>query len=164
MKITRQVIDNQFGIRNELYWSLKRNYSKKVSKYEQKNPQGKVIKIMFEDLFESLYNKMNGKEKNMFYFIRTITDSMAKYNNEMFNLIDSNRDFLEDEDVPELVELYEHLRLWKEKYESKKNNPRMCLVYVGVKENKPFPKKITETAMRKYEHLKKLYLKNAKTQ
>jgi len=64
--------------------------------------------------------------------------------------------------VPGFPYLHEHIRLWIEKYESKKIDPRMCIVYVGVKQKTPFPSTIMETAMKKYDSLKELYDRDAK--
>jgi hypothetical protein len=42
-----------------------------------------LVKIMFEDLFTTIYDERNSREKKIFDFVRTISESMARYNTEM---------------------------------------------------------------------------------
>ena len=65
--------------------------------------------------------------------------------------------------MPGFPYLHEHIRLWIEKYESKKIDPRMCIVYVGVKLKTPFPSTIVETVRKKYYSLKELHSRDAKS-
>lgn len=98
--------------------------------------------LEYEPLFRKFFTVLNEDEKVLFELIRGITStSLYKHNNGMLTLIEENPEFKDD--LPEFKDLHDHLDLWLSKYSSTvKNREDVCLVYVGVAEEKPFPSTI----------------------
>ena len=69
--------------------------------------------------------------------LRHETDNMRQVHGSLLRLLSRNRDL--QSLVPSLSALYEHLSLWVAKYEFLREDEGMCLVFVGVKQDKRFP-------------------------
>jgi hypothetical protein len=84
------------------------------------------------------------------------TKSMYKHNTEMVSLIESNPRYREE--LTDFSRLQDHLNLWLSKYardlERRENRKDVCLIYVGVKENKPFPDNLAATVSQKIKDIK----------
>lgn len=105
----------------------------------------------FDDGLRELHFAMTAEEEEIFTSIRTITDDMRGVNVKVKTLLKSNKDFFEL--LPDLRRLYEHLSWWNAKYELLKDDPDMCLVYVGVDQQKPFPQGIERLLAQEIERL-----------
>jgi len=125
LEITHRLFQNQLRVRDQLYGLLKEDNRFDLGKLE------------YEEMFETFHNDMSNEELKRFRFIRELTEDIAKYNSEMFQMIDENKDVLNDGQI--LWDLYDHIKLWIAKYRSQKDNPHMCLVYTGVEDKKGFP-------------------------
>lgn len=114
----------------------------RLVKLLEKN-HGTLPRLQYEELFRGYYPELNEEEKILFEFIRGITEtSLYKHNKEMLGLLEKYPEYYDE--LPELRTLYEHLDLWMSKYNSLfVNREDTCLVYVGVEEEKPFPRNIT---------------------
>jgi hypothetical protein len=117
---------DQCKIRNRLLRSL--GYDPKTFDWEK-----------LEETLSGAYPTLNGEQRNQFGFIRAITEnSLFKRNEEMLTLLKKNPDYFHE--LAEFQFLQSHLELWKSKFESHlKPREDYCLIYVGVKEKKPFP-------------------------
>lgn len=105
----------------------------------------------FDDILRKLHYAMNAEEEEIFASIRTITDDMRGVNVNVKTLLKTNKNSFEL--LPELGNLYEHFSWWNAKYELLKDDPDMCLVYVGVRQQKPFPTGIDGLLEQKVEKL-----------
>jgi len=95
-----------------------------------------------EEILAGAYPSLNEQQLDLFGFIRVITENfLFKRNEEMLKLLDKNPEYFHD--LSEFKDLQGHLELWNSKLESHlKKRKDYCLIYVGVKEKKPFPKGI----------------------
>lgn len=107
----------------------------------------------YDDILRELHFCMSGDEEEIFSNIRKITDNMRSINVRVKVLLNSNKDCFKF--LPELQNLYEHLSWWNAKYELLKDNPDMCLIYVGVLQQKPFPRGIENLLTNEIERLVK---------
>ena len=149
LEITYRVKQNQLKVRNQLYDLL------------QEDTRFDLGGLEYEEMFEKLHDDMNSEELKRFRFIRQLTEDMAKYNSEMFNLLDENKSFLNDGQV--LWELYDHLQIWLAKYRSKKDDPHTCLVFTGVEDEKGFPPEVEKFVLDKINELRENIEKAATT-
>jgi hypothetical protein len=96
----------------------------------------------YPQLFAILYPEMNEEERSQVYFMRGITqNTLYKYNSKVVQLLDRYPDL--NRELPELKQLQAHFNFWIARYNSVfQKQEEMCLVYVGVEDNKPFPKGI----------------------
>ena len=105
----------------------------------------------FDDILRKLHYAMTAEEEEIFASIRAITDDMRGVNVNVKTLLKSNKNSFEL--LSALGNLYEHLSWWNAKYELLKDDPDMCLVYVGVRQQKPFPRGIEELLAEEVEKL-----------
>ena len=141
LKFTSTTFQNQGVVRNQLTDMLKAD--------------GRFVwgVLEYEEMFAKFHKEMDERERRRFNFIRQITEDLAKHNQDMFTLLDDNRARLKDGE--ELTLLYDHLQFWLSKYRSQKDDPDMCLIYVGVEERKPFPKGVEKFVADKITELSK---------
>ena len=99
---------------------------------------------------------MNDKEKEMFDFLRRTTEDFKLINTFARRLLQDNLEI--STELPQLKLLYEHYCYWLAKYELLKNDPDMCLVYVGPKQKKGFPIGIESLINEKIKALRKATL------
>lgn len=95
---------------------------------------------------------MNEEEKGLFNQIRHKTELMKSYNSRMLRLLTGKCRFLDD--LVELKALKEHLEVWIKKFDEKFKDEKVALIYVGVKEKKPFPTGIERIIEKKISDLK----------
>lgn len=97
-----------------------------------------------EKTLAKAYPNLNGEQRNQFDLIRSITEnSLFKRNEEMLALLANNPDYFHE--LGEFRQLQGHLELWRSKFEALLKTRRdYCIIYVGVKEKKPFPEQIDE--------------------
>ncbi len=105
----------------------------------------------YDDILRELHFSMTTEEEHIFSSIRDITDHMRGINVKVKGILNSNNDYFYC--MPELRELYEHLSWWNAKYELLKDDPDMCLVYVGPRQKKPFPRGIENLIAEKIDQL-----------
>jgi hypothetical protein len=98
----------------------------------------------YEELFSRYYDQMNTEERHFHKSLRTYTENtLYVHNNRILELIRKNLDL--EQDIPSLKLLRQHLILWISKYDGLfQTTPSMALVYVGVEEKVPFPKKVQQ--------------------
>ena len=103
---------------------------------------GVTRKMQFEKYFSHYYPNMNNQELFVFQQIRSITDSgLYKSNLLIVQELDSDPRILEE--IEYTKELKQHLIFWNNKYENIfKNREDMCLLYVGVEDNLPYPENV----------------------
>jgi hypothetical protein len=107
----------------------------------------------YDDILRELHFSMNAEEEQIFSSIRAITDDMRGINVKVKGLLNSNNDYFDL--LPELRNLYEHLSWWNAKYELLRDDPDMCLVYVGPRQKKPFPRGIENVLAEEIDQLVK---------
>ncbi len=105
----------------------------------------------FDDILRGLHYAMIAEEEDIFASIRAITDDIRVVNVNIKTLLKSNKNSFNL--LSALGALYEHLSWWNAKYELLKDDPDMCLVYVGVRQQKPFPQGIEDLLAEKVEKL-----------
>ncbi len=88
-----------------------------------------------DDALREGFEYIQPDDRQLFSELRRITDHTSKINNQIRRLLGTNRALFHNELAP----LYEHLSTFLAKYEVLKDDPRMCLVYVGVVQESPFP-------------------------
>jgi hypothetical protein len=131
LRASHDLFIDQCKIRNRLLRSL--GHDPKTFDWEK-----------LEETLANAYTDMNNEQRNLFDFIRSITEnSLFKRNGEMLALLKKNPDYFDE--LPEFQLLQSHLELWCSKFEAfLKPRQDYCLIYVGVKEKKPFPTQIEE--------------------
>src|SRR5215208_4537966 len=96
-----------------------------------------LIQVQMSDkLFDSF------KERGMTVFLRQTTENTNELNSFANILLKNNIEFLQD--LPILRKLYEHFCWWRAKYDLYKDDPRMCIIFVGPKQGKLFPPEVDE--------------------
>ena len=120
---------------NEAY--LYQNRIKLMLANSLRKKQYPISNIGYDEIFYNAHSKMNDEEKEMFNFLRRTTEDFKLINTSSRRLLQDNLEIFTD--MPELKLLYEHYGYWLAKYELLKNDPDMCLVYVGPKQKKRFP-------------------------
>lgn len=136
--------DNQTDLRDRLYESLKRNH-------------GPLPNLQYEPLFAKMHSKFTEDEKAICGLMRSITtNSMRRHNEAMIKLIESNPSYRNE--LTDFSGLQDHLNLWFSKYtrdlEGQERREDICLIYVGVNENKPFPPDIGDAVRQKIKEIK----------
>jgi hypothetical protein len=146
---THNGFKNQIEIRKRLIENIQKRFD--ISSFERE--KSKAL-YHWDDLFEYIYPQLNKDEKDNFIFIRGITENtLYTYNRKIVELLDSFPQF--HKDVPEIGQLFDHLNFWLSKYNSVfQNREDMCLVYVGLEDNKPFPKQVDKLIPQKISELK----------
>lgn len=138
----------------ELFNSVKRiselqkvTYTAFIAQAERRNELVRMIntrlgvtrEMQFEKYFSYYYSQMNSEEMFVFQQIRSITDS-GLYKNNLIIVQELGSDSRILEQIEYTSELKQHLIFWNNKYESIfKNRKDMCLLYVGVEDNVPYP-------------------------
>ncbi len=105
---------------------------------------GEKREMQFEKYFSYYFKKLNNQEKFVFDQIRAMTDNGLYQNNlkildhlnshpELYKLIKGSK------------ELQQHLTFWINKYHSVfKQREDMCLLYVGVEDDVPYPSDVNK--------------------
>lgn len=107
-----------------------------------------------EEVIADAYLNFTDEQRNLFDLIRSITEnSLYTRNNEVLKLLMEKSEYFNE--LKEFKELQGHLELWNSKFNSfLKTRQDYCLIYVGVKEDKPFPTGIEDKVLKKIEELK----------
>jgi hypothetical protein len=106
-----------------------------------------------DELLFRLYEKMIEEEREMTVFLRQTTENTNELNSFANILLKNNIEFLQD--LPILRKLYEHFCWWRAKYDLYKDDPRMCIIFVGPKQGKLFPPEVDELLEQKIMELKR---------
>jgi hypothetical protein len=147
LQMSNKIFLNQLAVRRQLETSLQNR--------EEIREQINRLKDRYRSADDFLYQAhhiMNDGERELFNFIKKTTKDMNQFNLYARYLLANNKEFFID--ILELEKLYEHLCWWQAKYELLKDDPDMCLVYVGVKQGKPFPTQIDHLIKTKIEQLR----------
>lgn len=83
--------------------------------------------------------------------LRRETDNMRKVHGALLRLMSRNRPLFEL--IPNLQKLYDHLSMWVAKYECLRDDEAMCLVFVGIKQRKRFPRTVERAILQRIEEL-----------
>ena len=134
-----QVFQDHIQKRNILVGLLLKNH-----------PELKKLKG-FEEIIEKVHKNMSEKELASFEALKQTTRNMYTYNSLISKLVNSNPSFTKD--IEEFKELNEHYEAWFKKYEENISKPEVAIVYVGLKENKPFPSHIKDILDQKIHEL-----------
>ena len=152
---TRNGFRNQRIIRDRLVQLLEKDHDLQPYLSDDHDLQPyKEWGYKHDELFAALYPTMNEEEVYLFRLMRGITENtLFSYNNSIVQLLDKYPEFYTD--VPEILKLHDHLNFWLAKYNSVfKDRDDMCLVYVGLKDEKPFPKGIRRIIKEKIAQLR----------
>jgi hypothetical protein len=97
------------------------------------------ITLEFEKLFFEYFDQLTPKERFVFDQIRAITEGpLYSGNGKILELLEAYPELTSE--IPELLDLRQHLVFWLNKYERVFiEQPRMCLLYAGVEDAVPFP-------------------------
>lgn len=99
-------------------------------------------KQQFELFFSSVYSQMNEEERFICAQMRAYSDTgIYKNNSAVLTELEENPAVYDA--IPAASQLAQHLRIWINKYEHvfvKRED--MCLVYVGVEDDVPYPKEV----------------------
>jgi hypothetical protein len=100
--------------------------------------------LEYEPLFRKFYPLMNADEKFICNLMKGITKTLHGYNSDMVKLLKNNPEY--QNDLIEFKMLQDHIDLWNSKFIETigKEREDVCLVYVGVAENKQFPNSIND--------------------
>jgi len=98
--------------------------------------------LEYEKFFFRYYGQLDDEEKFQFDQIRAMTEGPLHDGNEaILGVIENDPRVLEE--VPSLIELRQHIVFWLNKYEKVfVKRPEMCLLYTGVEDGVPFPKRV----------------------
>lgn len=148
LRMSNKIFLNQLAIRSQLEESLgtREQVGELLNRMENRD-------IGADDFLYQARPLMNAEEVKLFDFIRRTTEDMNRFNYYAKSLLENNVEFFRD--MTELTILDEHLSWWQAKYDLLKDDPNMCLIYVGVKQKKPFPSKVDELVKLKIEELRK---------
>ena len=118
---------------------------------------GNNITTNKEGLDYALYNLhennvMDRDELKIFDYIRKVTNDTERFNWYAKELLLKNEDFVRNSDL--LRQLMVHYSTWQAKYQLYKEDPNMCLIYVGPDEMAGFPKQINNDIKEKIDDLK----------
>jgi hypothetical protein len=106
-----------------------------------------------DEVLCKFYDVLNRDEREMFNFLRKTLKDVWKFNSHSKDLIMTNRECLTE--IPEFLKLVEHYSWWQAKYRLLRNNPHVCLIFVGVRQKKRFPKEIDDLVSKKISELRK---------
>lgn len=125
---TYQGFRAQARIRDRVYYGLKERLA--IKDY-----------LSFEDFFYKYYSKMNQEELDYHNSIREYTENVLnKYNRKALELLLGNTAL--HSKMPKTKQLEKHLLVWLGKFEGLfENTPSISLIYVGVDEMQPIPRK-----------------------
>lgn len=137
LHMSKVVYTSHLVIRNELYYLLLKKYQQKIYDFHEKN---KDSEIGYDEIFYYFHNNMDQYQLSLFDFLRKNTEDTKKFNLYTASLIKNNPKFVQE--LPELKQLLDHLSIWQCRYEIFKDDPHMCLIYVGPKLEKQYPKLI----------------------
>jgi hypothetical protein len=102
----------------------------------------------YEPFIARYYTKMTFDERALHLRIRDQTDTIEKLNRHALYCIEASKDFRRR--IPRLEQLRKHLEAWLDKYDRTfETDASVGVLYVGVKERKPFPSGI-EAEIRQY--------------
>jgi hypothetical protein len=98
-----------------------------------------IRELEWPERLEALYTKMDTREETDLHgFIREVTfGSLYNDNERVLQLLFENSAHIQR--LPRLEELRGHLQLWIAKANAAKGRKEVALVYVGTKDNRPFP-------------------------
>jgi len=85
-------------------------------------------------------NLMDRDDLKIFSYIRGVTNDIERFNWYAKELLMKNNKFVSKSDL--LAKLKIHYSTWHAKYQIYKDDPNMCLIYVGPDQNAGFPKGI----------------------
>ncbi len=95
----------------------------------------KGLDYMLYDLHKN--GKMDRYELEVFDYIRKVTNETERFNSYAKGLLMENEAFLNE--TPLLKDLLVHYSTWQAKYQLYKDDPHMCLIYVGPDQDAGFP-------------------------
>ena len=115
--------------------------------------QGIKQVYQYEEFFDRFYPEMDERERRKHAIIRSYTkDVLREYNERALALVERFPEL--ERDVHGVGPLQRHLVMWLAKYRAVfEQTESMCLVYVGVEENVPFPHGLEEVLRRYVEGL-----------
>lgn len=95
--------------------------------------------LEYEAFFARYYNVMNKEELQLHATMRGYTKNILHdYNLQAYNLLNESAEL--SKAIPSAAKLIQHLRMWLTKFDTVfMKNESMCLLYVGVEEQVPFP-------------------------
>jgi hypothetical protein len=134
-----------FHNQNTIQWRLEDSL--------RKRQYTKPIEMGYDEFFYKTHSKMNDEEREMFNFLRRTTDDSKRFNSYARKLLQDNLEIFIK--MNELEKLYEHYCYWLAKYQLLKDDPDMCLIYVGPKQLKRFPVGIESEINNKIKELRK---------
>ena len=137
LHMSKVVYTSHLVIRNELYGLLLKKYQQAINDYHEKN-SGRDVG--YDEIFYYFHNNMDQYQLSLFDFLRKNTEDTKKFNLYAASLIKNNPEFVEE--LPELKQLLDHFSIWQCRYEIFKKDPHMCLIYLGPKLKKQYPKVI----------------------
>jgi hypothetical protein len=103
--------------------------------------------VQYEPFIARYYALMTPDERSLHQRIREQTDTIEKLNRHALYCVEASKDF--SRRIPRLAQLRDHLEAWLDKYDRTYDDPSVGVLYVGVKESKPFPSGI-ELEIRRY--------------
>ena len=119
-----------FLTQNEIAHKFLEKLIKKGNKLAGKNKG-------LDHALQEIYDKMDQEDLKIFQYIRKVTDNTRDFNSQAKDFLIVNEELVKD--LPRLIELLRHISAWQAKYELLKENPSMCLIYVGPDQNAGFP-------------------------
>jgi hypothetical protein len=144
LRMSKKIYLNQLVIRTQLEDSLNLRVPEQARR---------LITEGGDDFLYLAHPLMNDEERKLFDFIRRTTEDMNQFNSYTKSLLENNREFFTD--MSALTVLYEHYCWWQAKYDVLKDDPNMCLIYVGPKQGKYFPYYVDDLIKTKIEQLRK---------
>ena len=96
----------------------------------------------FAEFFSRYFSEFDNYERQLFATIRSYTETVLfEHNSRALGIIRERPDL--SARIPHLSDLELHLTIWISKYQGTfLEHPEMCLIYVGVDEQVPFPSSI----------------------
>lgn len=137
LRMSKMIYTSHLVISNELYGLLLKKYKNAINDYNEKN-SGRDVG--YDEILYYFHNNMDQYQLSLFDFLRKNTEDTRKFNLYATSLIKNNPEFVEE--LPELKQLLDHYSIWQCKYEIFKEDPHMCLIYLGPKLDKQYPKMI----------------------
>jgi hypothetical protein len=139
MRITRTAFRAQITRRDQLVTQMRRRLRIRGA-------------IEYDKFFRDFFEKMNVDEKELFDWIRAMTETQLKEGNAKALAVLEQHPQLLDR-YPRLVDLKQHLMFWLNKYDRVfSRHENMCLLYVGFGDGVGYPRGLhdeMEEALRK---------------
>jgi hypothetical protein len=131
LRTTRTTFDAQARLRDD----LERRVSERLVLYPYHHYE-------YEGFCAKYHSQLNDDERRVFATVRSFTATVLHaYNRKMLETIDRCPGL--GNHIPSAGKLKDHLLLWLAKFDGVfLNTPTMCLLYVGVDEQVPFPQRI----------------------